>query len=218
MKLRFVGSNSPVYGNYIITTNNYTFTQYDTYFPVDFFQPGGQGVALRPFPLDFWILDCQGFHMDAVLLDESAGRRNGIPTHSNLYGYDGTIHLFTIYNYSKDGIHEQSSNVIKNINNLMVYPFTYIIPYEIDEQGIWTATYYDSPNARVLWDYINQIKLDSDDGSQHLESIPVGIRVVFNSITTNHNDGAGANMEFDLGYSIWGVWNKNGQIRLGLEE
>jgi hypothetical protein len=138
--------------------------------------------------------DIDGFQLDIVSLN-SVERRNGLPLNNYTYSYDGNMHCFSLYNNSDDDVLE-----MLHINHLMVAPYVYFIPYDFDN-----APLYDDAGQSIM-NIINQrVPMN------HINN-PVGIRVVVNEISTIHNNGFGANKEFDINFSIYGIWNKNGLL------
>ena len=168
MKLRFIGSDNDLVKN-------------ATYIPLN--QLTGE--------LDFWVDDVNGFQLDQVFLEELPPRRNGLPSHNYSYSYDGNMHIFPLFNSEDEDV-----ALMLNINKLMVFPYTYIVPF--DDDGKPT---YDEDTTAILKLII-----------QHPE--PAGIRVSFQQITTIHNNGIGANKEYDLNFSVYGIWTKEGLMEV----
>jgi hypothetical protein len=200
MRLRFVGSSIPVYGTVPITGEVYS--KYGCYYPTVFFpkvdspNPPTNLPFPIPFPIDFWVNDCQGLHLEQVQVGDTPDRRNGLPSPLSIYSYDGTIHIFPIYNNTGQIDNEQGTARLAMINRLVTFPYTYVLPYDGSQPT------YDEYCLPILEQYIFQ---GNTNGA---------LRVCFNNVTTRHNDGSGANKELDLSFSLYGIFNKNGLIYL----
>jgi hypothetical protein len=153
-------------------------------------------------PLDFALSDVDGFNLEQVLLDEIPDRRNGLPSHSYTYSYDGNMHIFPLYNGGSS--HGVDVLLMDYINRLMVCNYTYIVPYLATGEPT-----YDEGGRHIL-NLINQNR--QTGGVVGSPQIPSGIRVGFNGITTIHNNGIGANKEYDLSFSVYGIWNADGLL------
>ena len=166
MRLRFIGSEEELLGN-------------ATYIP----------LSELSGALDFWVEDCDGFQLDQIFLDEIPERRNGLPSHSYSYSFDGVMRVFPLFNNS-----DEDTETMMKLDDLMVYPCTYICPFEDDG----TPT-YDERGRSILKRIIQ-----NDE--------PSAIRVCFQNKPTMDNNGISANKEFDLMFSVWGIWNRNGLL------
>ena len=197
MRLRFIGSNIDLLPN-------------ATYIPIDMLEGD----------LDFWVEDCDGFHLYQEFLEEDKARRNGLPQRHNTFSYNGNMHIFSLFNKEEDDV-----ELMMKINRLMVYPYTYICPFEeyqeeytfidpnTNEEATSTITKarptYDANTTAILKLIIQNMETLSESDPTPIIT-PSAIRVSFQQITTTHNDGIGANKEYDLDFSVYGIWNKNG--------
>ena len=153
--------------------------------------------------IDFEI-DINGFQLDQVFLDEIPERRNGLPSHAHTFGYNGNMHVFPLYNDDWDDV-----TIMLRLNQMMVAPYTYILPYTDGIGYGQQAPLYTK--ATEILRVINQNTLYWG-GWPVAPNYPSAIRVCFQDITTTHNNGIGANKEFDLSFSVYGVWNKDGLL------
>ena len=80
MEMRFIGSSKEL----SMFANR-------TYVPLSLLATGHKDAEL-----DFWLDDVNGFQLEQVFLDEIPERRNGLPSHSYSYSYDGIMHIFPL--------------------------------------------------------------------------------------------------------------------------
>lgn len=159
--------------------------------------------------LAFELEDVNGANLRQVLLEDNE-RRNGLPTHSYSYGFDGTTHIFPLHNFSI----RDTEDMIR-INKIMVYPYTYFFFYggeTLREQGM-----------EVYW-RLNQLPPLQPRALGHSETDPAYmyfVRTVMQQITTIENNQPylepsanpdAASKEFDIDYSLYGVWDESGLL------
>jgi len=126
--------------------------------------------------------DVDGFNLYPVFTDEIPERRNGLPSHAYTYSYNGTMRVFPLFNNDVSDV-----LAMKILHSIMVYPYTYILAYDL----AGNTTYNEAGQAILALNNQN--------------NVPSGVRVCFQDINTFINNGIGANREFDLNFSVYGV-------------
>lgn len=150
------------------------------------------------YPLDFILPDINGAHPTEDYNDDTE-KRNGLYTQHISYGLSLTTHVYPISNFGEVNI-----KLHKALRDIMLYPYTYFTFWYNDEND----EYHTWNNADII---INDINPMLPNG------IPTVARCVFTAKETITNDSGGgqdfdANQEYDLTFSLYGIWDKDGLI------
>ena len=187
-KLTTLSSNNPTYITYKEAENN-----------------------IVPITKQIWIPDVNGIQLKPIPTDNIPERRNGLPSHSYTYSYNGSIHIYAISNFNKHQL-----DIIEEVEKIFVSPYTYITTWEyiiknneeLEEEEV--ITYWKNNHKS---EYGNK-KFPIIQGEYGY--LPTFMRVCFTGINAiDYNSGCepyNAYKEYDLDFEVHGVWNAEGLI------